>query len=438
MQSINLGVLCLARKTFDYQAAKELYEKIKNDLRKIDNVEWNFIDNLIFEVEEAKKAAKSLASSNIDGLIVISGTFHLGHLILEIHKELRKPLLLWGLDELPYNGGKIRLNSVCGVNLNASNLYKSGEKSYHVVIGNEVDKNWIDAIRIKKALNSSHIGILGYRAQGFFNLDIDELSTYREVGVLLDHYELDTIFNYKVDNDEVSEIRSEIEELFDVSGINKTQLDKVVALSAKLKNFMNDENLNAIAIRCWPEFAEKFGISPCAAMSYIQSKGFITGCEGDVEGVLSMIAQKAIGAETPFLADFSQVDFEKNYALLWHCGVAPCNLAYEKSERSLDTYFAGGRGVTADFVMKPGEFSVCRLDSANGKYRIFLAHGQAVPMEKVLKGTYMKAIFDENVKDVLNRVIYHGIAHHVSVSYGRYIEPFKILARINDWEVIGG
>ena len=70
MQSINLGVLCLARKTFDYQAAKELYEKIKNDLRKIDNVEWNFIDNLIFEVEEAKKAAKSLASSNINGLIL--------------------------------------------------------------------------------------------------------------------------------------------------------------------------------------------------------------------------------------------------------------------------------------------------------------------------------------------------------------------------------
>ena len=88
--------------------------------------------------------------------------------------------------------------------------------------------------------------------------------------------------------------------------------------------------------------------------------------------------------------------------------------------------------------MKPGEFSVCRLDSANGKYRIFLAHGQAVPMEKVLKGTYMKAIFDENVKDVLNRVIYHGIAHHISVSYGRYIEPFKVLARLNDWEVIDG
>lgn len=438
MQKVKLGVVCLARKTFDYLAAKELYERIKRELVGIPDVEWHFVDELVIEIPEAIQAATKLSETGIDGLVVISGTFHLGHLVLELHKRVGKPILLWGLDELPYNGGKIRLNSVCGVNLNASNLYKSGKRTYHVVIGDKIDTDWIDAIRIKKTLSSSHIGIIGYRAHGFFNLGIDELSTYRETGILLDHYELDSVFSHEVSAEDIEVCEGDILRVFNTDGVTRNQVDRVASLAAKLKGFMTSNSLDAIAIRCWPEFATTFGIAPCAAMSYLQSLGFVTGCEGDVEGVMSMLAQRAIGAETPFLADFSQVDLKGNFALLWHCGVAPCNLADGSSVCSLDTYFAGGKGVTADFVMKPGEFSACRLDSVNGEYRIFLAHGEAIPMEKSLKGTYMKAVFDEDVRTVLERVIYNGIAHHISVSYGNYMESFKILARINGWEVIGG
>ena len=53
-----------------------------------------------------KKRVSILATKQIDGLIIISGTFALGHLALELHKAIQKPILLWGLDELPYNGGK--------------------------------------------------------------------------------------------------------------------------------------------------------------------------------------------------------------------------------------------------------------------------------------------------------------------------------------------
>ena len=70
----------------------------------------------------------------IVGLICISGTFALGHLVLELNKVLHLPVALWALNELPYDGGKIRLNSLCGVNLNASNLYKAGVKNIHVII----------------------------------------------------------------------------------------------------------------------------------------------------------------------------------------------------------------------------------------------------------------------------------------------------------------
>jgi L-fucose isomerase-like protein len=435
-QQINIGVVCIARKTFDFEAAKGIYSQIKNDLNKIENVNWVIIDSLVIEISEAQKAANHLLKSEIDALVCISGTFALGNLILELNKIIQRPILLWGLEELPYDGGKIRLNSVCGINLNSSNLYKAGIKNYHVVIGNKIDTDWLDAIRILKAFSTSHIGIIGYRAKGFFNLDVDELDLYKEVGILIDHYELNEIFTFRVDNTQISQRKEQIKSIFDVSEISEEQLYHVATLTAKFDKFFKEKQLDALAIRCWPEFANEFGISPCAAMSILQMENKILTCEGDILGSLSMLAHQAIGGENPFLSDFSQVDFKENFSLLWHCGVAACNLWDGKCKRSLDSYFAGGKGVTADFVMKPGELSLLRLDYASGEYRIFLQKAEGIPMEKELKGTYVKVKFQDHVKDVLQKIVQNGIAHHISVVYGDFIKTIAIFAKIKGWKVI--
>lgn len=433
---IRLGLVCLARETFDYKAAAELYGGIKKDVAGLEAVEWVAIPELVISVEDAKAAAGILASARIDGLVCISGTFHLGHLVLELRKAAPVPILLWGLDELPYNGGKIRLNSVCGVNLNASNLYKAGVDQYRAIVGPKIDETWVDAIRIIAALRDSHVGLLGYRAHGFFNLSVDDPTLYAATGILVDHYELSDVHNFKVEESEVARRKAQLGQIFELSGVTQAQVDRVAELSAKFEGFLSANKLDALAIRCWPEFARDFGISPCAAMSLLQSEGRILACEGDIEGALSMLAHKAMGAETPYLFDFSQVDLANNFALFWHCGVAPCNLWDGCSVRSLDTYFAGGKGVTADFVLKSGELSIARIDTARGKRRLFLQKARAIPMKKELKGTYMKAEFDRPLKEVLDLVVNNGVAHHASVVYGDFVEPLRLAASILGWEVI--
>ncbi len=433
---VTLGVICLARKTYDWQTAAELYKKAQTELRKIEAVRWEFFDGLVIEVEEAHQAALSLAQKDIDGLVCISGTFHLGHLVLEVEKRLHKPILLWAWDELPYNGGKIRLNSLCGANLNASNLYKAGVRNYHACIGDAIDENWIDALRIVSRFKNAHVGIIGFRAHGFFNLGVYDLNVYREMGILIDHYELADLWNTAVTEEAIAARKAQVSETFETSGITGAQLDKVAELSAKLGVFLDTNGLTALSVRCWPEFAAGFGVSPCAAMSLLQAEDRILACEGDIEGALSMLAHQSIGAETPYLFDFSQVNFAENFALFWHCGVAPCNLWDGKCSRSLDTYFAGGKGVTADFVLKEGDLSILRIDSAGTDYRLFIQRAKAIPMEKELKGTYMKAIFDRPVREVVDTIIDNGIAHHASVVYGDFIEPLKIFAKIQGWKVV--
>ena len=436
MRKARIGIVCTVRKTFDYLTAYQLYQERTAEVMKDDSVEWVNYPEMVIEADEAKKAGEYFIDHHVDALIIVSATFHLGHLALILNETVRRPLLLWGYDELPYDGGKIRLNAVCGVNLNASNLYTGGCDNYVVHVGNTIDVDWVKAIKMMVALMSARVGLVGYHADGFFNVGVDELHTYKELGILIKHYELNELFSGEVDEKELAEEKEVVLKTFNVNKLNEFQVDAVAKLIVLAKHFQDREQMDVIAIRCWPEFAKAYGVSPCAMMSVLQSRGILFACEGDVEAALSMVAVRAAGEATPFMADLSQVNYQENYALLWHDGVAPCNLWDGKCVRSLETYFAGGKGVTADFVLKSGKMSIFRIDTARGKTRVFYEEGEAVPMEKMLSGTYAKVIFDHHISDVIDTVVYTGVAHHVIMGYVQYKKAMLDLARIMGWEVI--
>lgn len=433
---IRIGVVCLARKTYDFEAALDIYKQTIQTHKGMENVQWHFIPELVIEAEDAHRAAEELAQKGLDGLAIITGTFHLGHLALIIKKKVNIPTLLWAFPELPYNGGKIRLNSVCGLNLNASNLYKAGYDDVSCHVGSDIDLDWLAAVRMRAVLSRAHIGLLGYRADGFFNLDVDELAVYRQTGILIDHFELSEVTGETASPEEAGKYIAEINDCFACNGISEEQKNLVAQLCVKFSRFMEKHKLDAVAVRCWPEFANIYGCAPCAAMSLLQSKGIILGCEGDIEGLMSMLITASLGAGAPFLADLSQVNYEDDTALLWHCGVAPANLWDGCSQRSLDTYFAAGRGVTAGFVLKSGPLSLVRIDSARGKTRLFYQEGEALPMEKLLTGTYTKVKFEKNVTELLELVTASGVAHHLSMVYAQRRRAFHIFAKIMGYEVV--
>ena len=436
MRKARIGVVCLTRKTYDYIEAYRLYQERMIELVKDTTVDWKKYKENVIEPEDAEEAIHYLIREEVDAVVIISATFHLGHLALMINEALKKPILLWGFDELPYNGGKIRLNAVCGVNLNASNLYKAGVDNYVVTIGDTIDKDWVTALKALVAIKTTNVGLVGYRAQGFYNVGVDDLAVYRNLGILINHYELKDLFSREPSKEKIEEEIKYIKDNFSIKELNDNQVTLVAKLIGSTELFLKEKHVDAIAIRCWPEFAATYGVAPCAMMSILQARGILLACEGDIEALLSMIAVKAIGEPTPFMADLSQVNFKENFALLWHCGVAPCNLWDKKCVRSLDTYFAGGKGVTAGFVLQSGDFSIFRIDTARGKTRLFYEEGKAVPMDKLLTGTFAKVHFKHDVKDVLDKVVNTGVAHHVVMGYIQYERVVDILAKIMNWEII--
>lgn len=435
-RKIKLGMVCLTRNTFDFNAAAEIYRGLTDALSKRDDISLAAYGEPVMEADKAEDAGEFLRREGVEAVAVVSGTFHLGGLVLEIRKRCDRPMLLWGLPELPYNGGKIRLNSVCGVNLDASNLYKSGYRDFTYKVSSEIDEDWLDAVRMISALRECRIGVLGSRAHGFYNVGVDELALYRKFGCVTEFSELSEAYSHPYSDEDAAYYAKKVETLFDGSAVTSEQKSRVARLCASLKAFFRAKRYSAVAVRCWPEFAAGFGIAPCASMSLLQDDGMIFACEGDVDCALTMLCHAAAGADAPFMADLSQVDEEANTALMWHCGVAPRSLCAADCTPTLDTYFAGGKGVTAGFVMKCGRVELARLDSVNGKYRLYLEKGEAVPMQKLLTGTYAKVRFDRPASEVTDRVILNGLAHHVSMVYGDHGRAFEIFAKLTDTEMI--
>ncbi len=443
LQNLKIALIPLVRSTFDVDEGKRTYQNELNFLKKIKHVRWITPSQVIEYPESCQGFLRTLRREDIDGIILMSATFHLGEIALLLSSEFRDiPILSWALPEPPYTGSRIRLNSLVGAHLDVSNLYKTGRDDVRFIYGSAGEESftkelslWLDSLRVIRGMKNKKIALIGGHAKTFIDVDVYEPHLFSEFGITVELVPFESLFGFAPRPEEVEVIKDEYRKIYEWdSGMNEERLEKVARLAASLKDISKAAGYDLIAIRCWPEFAARYGVSPCAAMSFNMAKGAIMSCEGDIGGAVTMLALKNAGCNEMYLADVSQIFENENSLLMWHCGVAPHNLWDRKSQRTLDTYFAGGKGVTVGFVLKPGPVTFARIDYIRNKWKLFVARGEAVPTPQELKGTYVRVKVNDPL-DFIKKLINNGFAHHVVMAYGDYMDLLKTVAEMKGWEV---
>src|SRR5690606_239202 len=75
-----------------------------------------------------------------------------------------------------------------------------------------------------------------------------------------------------------------------------------------LRQFSAAERLDALAVRCWPEFFTDLGCAACGALSLLTDDLTPCSCEADVNGAVTQLLLQALSGGPAFDADLVSVE----------------------------------------------------------------------------------------------------------------------------------
>ncbi len=382
MKKVKIGLAGLYFSNFqaeEYQIYKRSLSAMYN-IAEMMEFELIAMDKMIQTHEKAVEAAEYFNSEGIDFLLLQASSLILGDIILPFAEAAEK-IGFWVVPE-PVLQGELLLNSLTGFNLGVSVLRKNYPDRlvkwfYGSPDGDDPefqDRLYItvSALRCIKNLKGSRIGLIHDVVPTFINLTFDSEKLKNKLGVEVVTLPLEEIFqrtsSQKTSRKTIT-IGKEMVKAAAKIDVPKIEITKSSVISSSLLDIADENHLDAIALRCWPEFQDVMHLAPCASVSYLNDHGLITSCEGDLPGAVSMLVSWFISREAPTMNDPVAIDQEQNLIQMWHCGPGPVSWADEEGQ-TLDWHHTLNRrinegekkaGLSSDISFKKGPVTLLHV-----------------------------------------------------------------------------
>jgi len=436
MNELTVGFLVTGEAVLNLRSAKEAFDRAYSKLREM-KLRVVKIEEVVVNVDGAREAAKQLRKSDADCLIVLAGTFTEDPVVVEVAQKLDIPIVLWAIPEpglYEVRNKEVDVGSLVGVMMNASALTKIGRK-FKVVFGHPDDarllkelSRTLDVVRVMKKLRDSRIGLVGSRAPGFYDATFDEVLLRKSVGAETVHVDLSELYSQmeKVTDQEAERvIGGLLKKGCSIGDASDSQQKREARIYLSLKKLADQYNFDALAVKCWPELQ----FSSCLSLGLLSDEGLPAGCEGDVNGTVTMLILYYFTRRPVFFCDVFHLDRERGSILTYHCGAAAPSLARSLEEVKLMKHPLG-EGVTAEFPVKEGAVTIARLGSISGRYRMLIAGGEALETDQIVRGNPLEVKLTVDVFDFLKQMASKGIEHHYLIVSG---DVRKELMELCEW-----
>ena len=435
--SPRIGFVAIARPTFDVTLAQDLAVRTYAALA-AEGYQMIGDAELVMDAEAAASCMARLHDETPTAVIALQASFADSTMIVELARQIHVPLLLWALPEARL-GGRLRLNSFCGINLAAHGLRRAGLR-YEYVYGEPEDarslasvRSFVKAAEIRQRLRGARVGRIGENPAGFDTCRVNRTALRERLGVEVAQIELAEVFA-RVRNSAPEQVAAVTEQV-------RTQLTGMDALDAEatagtlgtyvtLRQLIETEHLDGLAVRCWPEFFTELGCAACGAMSLTSNDMTPCSCEVDVNGTITQLILQGCSGEPAFGSDLVAFDVDEDVAVLWHCGLAPLSMADPSVQPEATIHSNRKLPLLMQFPLKPGRITLARLSEATGEFRLVIAAGEMVQAPPSFTGTTGTLRFDSGAAQVMDTLMREGLEHHLSLTYGDHVEALEMLARM--------
>lgn len=433
---LRVGFIALARTTFDVALAGDVMRAARAAL---EHAGFALIGDarLATDLDELDAMACALADEPLDALIAFQATFTDSSFAVRLAERCDAPLLMWAVPEAR-TGGRLRLNSLCGINL-AGHALKLRGVNYHWVYALPDDAQAIAQIaavakagRVRRLLRTARLGVIGQHPAGFDSCHLDAERLHQRLGVDVVHFDLSAVFERaRAVNGQIGALREQIgAQVGNLDALAREPTNGTLAVYAALKRLAEESRCDALAVRCWPEFFTDLGCAACGAMALLNTDCLPCGCEADANGTLTQLILQWISNEPAFGTDLVECNTQENSAVVWHCGQAPLTMANPRDGIRGGLHSNRRLPLVMEFALKPGRVTIARLSQSGGDLRMIIGSGEMLDAPPNFSGTSGVLRFDRPVRDVLTTIMEEGLEHHIALTYGDHTAALRALAKM--------
>ncbi|MCM8817247.1 MAG: hypothetical protein NC913_07040 [Candidatus Omnitrophica bacterium] len=403
-----------------------LLSQAREELKK--RIDVYVFEEVVDNKETLEKAIKFFKSKDICNFCVLLATWSDDSLILDLLSEIKLPVIVWSIPGIHYG-------SLCGGQQICCVLKELGIP-YKFIFGNLEDASvyekilsYSKTIYLINALSKAKFGLLGHRISGMTEVAYDEIGIKKVFGsrMVLSNNDRINLLKHDVKDEEILEVYEKLRNTVGRINVEKEDVFNSIKFYLALKKWVTQEQLNGIAIECYPELMGDV----CLAFSLLSEEGIVSACEGDVNSLIATFILYKLAGQPVNNTDLLDLNFLENWAIFSHCGSSGFSIAANKDKISIVPVRLANKGVCCHFPCKKGDVTLLNLVGGRDSFRSFIIQGQSIETDMVFPGNPIKVVLPIKIEEFLQIIEENGFGHHWMIGYGRVAneieELFKIL-----------
>lgn len=413
-------------------------------------------ENIIYQ-QDADNVIKNYNPNEIDFLILLIPTWIEPVLVVRIISRFEgKPVIVWGAGTFLYKGKRTNLGSIPGSGVVKGTLREHGV--YHEYIYSLPGDDKINA-SIKKRiwrlanvsraislLDESRIVTIGYLFGGMSLGDMDITRMKKVFGPEMIEFDTYTLLDRMKGIDLSSEnFKSNVKEIELTLGAPLGhKMDDVARMYTILKAIVEENNAQAITVKCNYELSQVYGLTACIPLSVL-GNNVVSSCEADIPILLTQLILHYLSEGLPTTyADIHEILSDR--ILVGACGFAPGALCIDnKVIPDMLNDNPEGLGATfGDYIsnknyLKKGKVTLARvLKDPDGGFTLHIAAGDALgDIGKLSEIGCPQYPFTEiKLSSNIDNFAQHMGSHHYAIAYKDLAEDLNLFCKIKDLRLI--
>lgn len=204
--------------------------------------------------------------------------------------------------------------------------------------------------KVKEVLSKTIIGLIGGQSSWLISSNVDKKYITEKYGVRFINIDIDEIINaFQATQD------SSIPD-YNIDNNQNLEVLKALRMTKVLENICKKYSLTALTIKCF-DLLKPSSTTSCLALAILNDRGIVSGCEGDIPALWTMIVAKALYGNSTFMSNPSSASKQELSIDFAHCTI-PLSLV---KSYTLPTHFESNIGIGIAGVLPVGKYSIMKI-----------------------------------------------------------------------------